>query len=144
MTETTNKITLWVAVVGNKYGVNSYVAISEETLRDEIFEYVKTWWGDEMGDQSLPQDRDQAIEAYFEQVESESCMIDTTTLAGDFADLFRPLPDAKIHGGFLEIGEWDAITDAYPWEGYVDLMLGVDGQVWARVGDVEHMPEQEA
>ncbi|MBL7163240.1 MAG: hypothetical protein ISS57_11585 [Anaerolineales bacterium] len=143
MTETTNKIALWVGVVGNKYGVNTYVAVSEEALRKEIFEYVKAWWQDELGDLPLPQDRDQAIEAYFEQVESETCTIDSTTLAGDFEDLFRPLPAGKIHGGYLEIGEWDPTTDAYPWEGYIDLLLGPDDQVWAKVGDAENIPGQE-
>lgn len=81
-------------------GVNSYLAVSEEVLRDEIFEYVKSWWQDELGNLPIPQDRDQAIETYFEKVESETCTIDSTALSGDLGDLFRPLPASKVHGGY--------------------------------------------
>ena len=103
-----NTIVLLVGVVGNKScpelsrrdGVNSYVAISEDALRDEVFEYVKEWWLEEFDDLPLPQDRDQAIEAYFEKVESATCVIDSTTIAGDFGDLFRPLPGDKVTGGY--------------------------------------------
>ncbi|MEW6405032.1 MAG: hypothetical protein AB1649_24820 [Chloroflexota bacterium] len=105
MKKPTNPIMLWVAVVGNRYGVNTYVAVSEEAMRDEIFGYVKTWWGDEFGNLPMPQNRDQAIEAYFDKVESETCVIDSTTLAGDFEDLFHSLPGDKATGGYLEIGE---------------------------------------
>ena len=143
MTKPIEMITLWVAVVGNKYGVNSYVAVSEDVLRDEIFEYVKSWWQDELGNLPLPKDRDEAIETYFEKVESETCTIDSTALSGDFEDLFRSLPADKVHGGYLEIGEWNPVTENYPWEGHVDLMVGPGGRVWAKVGDVENIPEQE-
>jgi len=112
-------------------------------LRDEVFEYVKEWWLEEVGDLPMPQDRNQAIEAYFDKVESETCVIDTTTLAGDFEDLFQPLPVDKVTGGYLEIGEWNPVTETYPWEGYVDLLLGLDGQVWSKVGQVENIPELE-
>jgi len=143
MTKPIEMITLWVAVVGNKYGVNSYVAVSEEVLRDEIFEYVKSLWQDELGNLPLPKDRDEAIETYFEKVKSETCTIDSTALSGDLGDLFRPLPASKAHSEYLEIGEWDPVTDGYPWEGYIDLLLGPDGQVWAKVGDLANIPEQD-
>jgi len=151
MTGNTNTIMLWIASVGNKScpelsrrdGVNSYVAISEDALRDEVFEYVKEWWQKEIGDLPMPQDRDRAIEAYFEKIESEICVIDSTTLAEVFEDLFQPLPDDKAQGGYLEIGEWNPVTETYPWEGYVDLLLGPGGQVWAKVGQVEIIPELE-
>ena len=129
MTGKTNTIVLWVGVISNKYGVSTHVAVSEDALRDEVFECVKEWWQEEIGDLPMPQDRDRAIEAYFEKVESETCVIDSTTLAGDFEDLFRSLPGDKVTGGYMEIGEWNPVTETYPWEGYVDLQLGPGGQV---------------
>ena len=151
MTGKTNTIVLWVGVVGNKScpelsrrdGVSTHVAVSEDALRDEILEYVKEWWQEEIGDLPMPQDRDQAIEAYFEKVESETFMIDSTTLAGDFENLFQPLPIDKVTVGYLEIGEWNPVTETYPWEGYIGLMLSPDGQVWAKVGELANVPKQE-
>jgi len=143
MSGKTNTIVFWVGVIGNRYGVSTYVAVSEDVLRNEVFEYVKEWWQKEIGDLPIPQDRDQAIEAYFEKIESETCVIDSTTLAGDFEDLFQPLPGNKATGGYMEIGEWNPVTETYPWEGYIDLLLGPGGQVWAKVGRVEIIPELE-
>jgi hypothetical protein len=64
-----------------------------------------------------------------------------------FETLFQPLPDGKLTGGYLEIGEWDRQTvtarisgGRYPWEGSVDLHLGPDGQVWALVGSPDQIP----
>jgi hypothetical protein len=65
-----------------------------------------------------------------------------------FDALFQPLPDCKLKVCYLEIGdsipsfigEWDLQTDSYPWEDSVDLRLGPDGQVWARVGTLEQIP----
>ena len=87
MTGKTNTILLWVGIVTNKYGANTYVAVSEDALRDELFEYVKAWWPEEIADLPLPLDRDQAIEVYFEKVESETCVIDSAILSGDFKNL---------------------------------------------------------
>ena len=120
MTGKTNTIVLWVGVVGNKScpepsrrdGVNSYVAVSEDALRDEVFEYVKEWWQEDIGDLPIPQDRDRAIEAYFEKVESETFMIDSTTLAGDFEDMFHPLPGDKITGGYGSTSSPQALKSA--------------------------------
>ena len=149
MTGKTNTILLWVGIVTNKYGANTYVAVSEDALRDELFEYVKAWWPEEIADLPLPLDRDQAIEVYFEKVESETCVIDSAALAGDFEHLFRPLPNDKIRSAYgstrlttgLEVGERDALLDACPWEEHLELRLGPDGQVWTKVGPVEDIPE---
>ena len=63
-----------------------------------------------------------------------------------FENLFQPLPEGKLQGGYLEIGEWDRQTGTpakrgrYPWEDSIDLHLGPDGQVWALVGSLEQIP----
>jgi hypothetical protein len=61
-----------------------------------------------------------------------------------FETLFQPLPDGKLQGGYLELGEWDRQSDSYPWEGSVSLLLGPDGQVWASVGALDAIPEEES
>ena len=61
-------------------------------------------------------------------------MNDTT-----FSKQFRPLPQGKISGGYLEAGEYDG--SAYQFEGQVVFYLGPDNQVWALVGSVEDLPD---
>lgn len=61
-----------------------------------------------------------------------------------FEAMFQPLPDGKLQGGYLELGEWDRQSDSYPWEGSVSLLLGPDGQVWASVGALDAIPEEES
>lgn|GEM_PF-1443077 len=119
------------------------MATSEDALRDEILAYVKEWWLEELADLRIPPERDQAIEAYFENIESESCAIDSAALCGDFGDLFCPLPNDKVWNAYMEIGERDALLDACPWEGHLGLLLGPDGQAWVKVGPVEDIPELE-
>ena len=69
-----------------------------------------------------------------------------------FETLFQPLPDSKLQGGYLELGdsiprisgEWDRQSDSYPWEGSVSLLQGPDGQVWASIGALDDIPEEES
>ena len=61
---------------------------------------------------------------------------------GSSEDIFDPIPGTKADTGYLTIGEYDPATDSYPWEGYVTLHLGPDGNIWAKVGDhLENLPE---
>ena len=50
-----------------------------------------------------------------------------------FETLFQPLPEERLNGGFIEVGEWDG--SAFPFEGDVLFGLGPDGAVWAKVCD---------
>lgn len=50
-----------------------------------------------------------------------------------FETLFQPLPEERLDGGFIEVGEWDG--SAFPFEGDVLFSLGLDGAVWAKVCD---------
>ena len=56
-----------------------------------------------------------------------------------FSNQFRPLPQGKVSGGYLEIGEYNGST--YQFEGQVVFCLGPDNQVWALVGHVEDLPD---
>ena len=60
-------------------------------------------------------------------------MNDTT-----FSKQFRPLPQGKVSGGYLEAGEYDGST--YQFEGQVVFYLGPDNQVWALVGHLAALP----
>jgi len=51
----------------------------------------------------------------------------------DFGSQFRPMPDGKARGGFIEIGACDG--DSYEFEASVDLMIGPDGKVYACIAD---------
>ncbi len=57
-----------------------------------------------------------------------------------FSNQFRPLPQGKVSGGYLEVGEYNGST--YQFEGQVAFYLGPDNQVWALVGRVEDLPDQ--
>jgi hypothetical protein len=48
--------------------------------------------------------------------------------------LFAPLPPDNVSSGYLQLG------DDYNQETEVELCLGPDGQVWARVGALEQVP----
>ncbi len=48
---------------------------------------------------------------------------------------FAPMPDGKLAGGFLEIGDCAPGEDTYPWEDNVELRLGSDGRVYALVAE---------
>ena len=50
-----------------------------------------------------------------------------------FETLFQPLPEERLNGGFIEVGEWDG--SAFPFEGDVLFGLGPDGAVWAKICD---------
>jgi hypothetical protein len=53
-----------------------------------------------------------------------------------FKDLFQP-----VSSGFIEVGEWDG--KAYEFEGSVELALGPDGKVWAKVCEPTDLPSAE-
>lgn len=54
-------------------------------------------------------------------------------LLSPFKDLFQP-----VTSGYIEVGEWDGKT--YEFEGGVELALGPDGKVWAKVCEPADLP----
>jgi hypothetical protein len=72
----TKNIKIWIAVIEHDYGQSQYAGENENVVRSHVFDYVKGWWEKEIGeDLSMPEDRDEAIEAYFNEVD-ETCTID--------------------------------------------------------------------
>ena len=62
--------------------------------------------------------------------------------ARPFAELFAPMPDAKLFGGSVEAGEFDGCCE-YQFETSVEFQLGPDGKVWACIGSIDDVPESE-
>jgi hypothetical protein len=60
--------------------------------------------------------------------------------ARPFSELFAPMPDAKLFGGFVEAGEFDGCCQ-YQFETSVEFQLGPDGKVWACIGSIDDVPE---
>ncbi len=66
--------------------------------------------------------------------------------AAPFESLFQAMPDGKMSGGFLEVGEWKAMKEPsrqeYPFETQVNFVVGPDSKVWALVCDsLDELPE---
>jgi hypothetical protein len=66
------ELSLHSAVIKNMYGVDVYLATTEEGLMDDLFEYVEEHWEREMEDEEMPSDKDLAVYAYFDSNDYES------------------------------------------------------------------------
>jgi hypothetical protein len=53
---------------------------------------------------------------------------------------FAVMPAHKLQGGFLEAGEFDG-RDHYQFEKDVVFRLGPNGDVWARIGSLDEVPD---
>ena len=62
---------LHVLSVEHKHGTNTSIHRTEESARDALHDYVAMWWEREMGDEPMPDGSGQAIEAYFDRVQTE-------------------------------------------------------------------------
>jgi hypothetical protein len=57
---------IYVGVIRHKHGYDLKLASTEEGLYDEVYGYIKEWWGDFGDGAPLPEDHLTAISAYFE------------------------------------------------------------------------------
>lgn len=62
---------IYPAIIEHRHGTDLYLGKSEDELKDKIYEYVDNWWTDELPLEDMPEDRDEAINNYFELVEGE-------------------------------------------------------------------------
>ena len=56
-----------VAVVHHWHRDNFYVAASKEGLFEQLYEFVGTWWDQELGQEKMPEDHCAAVDRYFER-----------------------------------------------------------------------------
>ena len=59
-----------------------------------------------------------------------------------FESQFQPVPNGKVSGGHLEVGEFDGSSE-YEWETDIEFLLGPDGKVWAKVGLLDDLPDDD-
>lgn len=50
-----------------------------------------------------------------------------------FDALFKGLPEGKLNGGFVEVGEWDAQKKEFPFEAQISFGVGPDGKVYSQI-----------
>lgn len=62
------KGTAWAAIVEHDHGTNVSVRATRDAAMDEVAAHADYWWSDEMGDEDMPQGRDEKIDAYFEKM----------------------------------------------------------------------------
>ncbi len=58
-----------------------------------------------------------------------------------FESQFQPVPNGKVSGGHLEVGEFDG--SEYEWETDIEFLLGPNGKVWAKVGSLDDLPDDD-
>jgi hypothetical protein len=59
-----------------------------------------------------------------------------------FESQFQLVPDGKVSGGHLEVGEFDGSSE-YEWETDIEFLLGPDGKVWAKIGSLDDLPDDD-
>ena len=57
---------VFTATISHKYGISTYVSLTEDGLEEQIYDYVKEWWDQWENIPEMPKDKAKAIEVYFE------------------------------------------------------------------------------
>jgi hypothetical protein len=55
-----------LGIISHRHGDNFYLGVDEKDLDDQIYDYVKENWEQEMEDEKIPEDEDEAMERYFQ------------------------------------------------------------------------------
>lgn len=63
--------TVYVLIIEHRHGTNVDVSASQQGALDALADYVNQWWEHEMPGKAVPSNAGEAIEQYFEAVESE-------------------------------------------------------------------------
>lgn len=84
MPDITN-LEIWVLAINHEHGTNIYTHLSEEGYKNDLIDYVREWWSDEMSE-SIDSDiykncsDEELIDHYFSSVEDESYSIQNVIL----------------------------------------------------------------
>jgi hypothetical protein len=82
---------VWTCSITHRHGSFVTVHTSKTLARAAVATYVTEQWPNEIGDE-MPDDPEEAIEQYFEEVEGEYADIDDTEVDGWPEDLGWPIP----------------------------------------------------
>jgi len=66
MSKGVRAITVFVACVSHRHGMDHWVAASKQVLAEQLYEYVQNWWSDWDKLPELPADPHEAVQLYFE------------------------------------------------------------------------------
>ena len=72
--------TYTVLITEHSDDITATIHRSREGAENTLFEYVKTYWTKEVGDESMPADRAEAIRRYFEVSEEGYKIIEDVTI----------------------------------------------------------------
>ncbi len=78
--------TVVLLVISTQYGDNVEAHWTEESANESLYNYVTEWWDAEGLDEDMPEDRDRAIETYFEilfETKGESYEIQRVVVHGE-------------------------------------------------------------
>lgn len=81
-------------LIHHRHGTNTYVRVSREQIRFELYKYVKDWWSSWfLHERTIPKDKEEAITAYFDRAEdSEQYEIEEETVELSYSDLVAKEP----------------------------------------------------
>lgn len=77
---------VYTLTITHRHGMTTYTAVTKELAAKALFKYVEDNWGDvdPEGDRPMPQDEQDAIDAYFEyqgrRLDPEDYMIDLSNV----------------------------------------------------------------
>jgi hypothetical protein len=69
-----------VAIIDHKFGTNFYAAETEDGIYAELAEFCREWWGDTGLDTPPPENDTDCVQAYFEAVQDEHYVVNTTEI----------------------------------------------------------------
>ena len=79
-TDSSNDETYTVLITEHSDDITATIHRSREGAEDALFEYVKEYWMQEVGDEPMPDDRAEAIRLYFEVSEEGYKIIEDVTI----------------------------------------------------------------
>ena len=70
-----DQTTMIALVIDTNHGTDVTIHRTHDGAVAKVNQFVEDWWADEMGDEPMPEDMDEARQAYFEAVEDENYVI---------------------------------------------------------------------
>lgn len=69
----------WATIIETEYGASVDLTGSWVDARSKAFEYVRDYWEEELPEDEIPEDPDEAVSEYFERVSDETLILAPVT-----------------------------------------------------------------
>ena len=66
-----DSVDIHYVIINHKYGIDVYLGWTSEDVTNELYDYVNEYWDDAALGYDIPEDKESAIEAYFDMMENE-------------------------------------------------------------------------